>query len=200
MCKAIIDTCFIERFYKNTKIQNEFYELIQETGFRLLLHPYVYDNELKIRAFTDKMVKEGTLNVVEYKAFIKDDAFREYYRDSFVRIYNEFFKTIKAINQEKSLKMHELDENDDIFELRYAGSSLGDVHMIMMALFMELPIILSEDSDMSIILSIAKKYTSRADFELLVYRVGDVIDYIKSKPNHSISNSELKHIRRAFAK
>ena len=65
---------------------------------------------------------------------------------------------------------------------------------------MEIPIILSEDSDMAEIYRIARNKFDSDKFKLMVYKVEDVIEYIKGKAGHKIIDKELRRIKRAFGK
>ena len=200
MCKAIIDTCFFEKFYKNAKLQEDFYILINEAGFELLLNPYVFEYELSMKSYIEKMINDGFVKVCKYDDFITEEHIRLYYTGLFVSIYNEFYENMKVLNPKKAEKMVELENDVDVFTKRAAGASLGDVHIILMALFMEIPIILSEDSDMAEIYRIARNKFDSDKFKLMVYKVEDVIEYIKGKAGHKIIDKELRRIKRAFGK
>ena len=97
----------------------------------------------------------------------------------------------------KADKAVRLTDKDNVFEIRKSGSSLGDVHIIMMAFFMDIPIILSEDSDMDIIYQIAKNKMQSKKTSLKVYRVKDIIDELEKKDDCKISHKQLKKIGRS---
>ena len=196
MCKAILDTCFLNKFNREAKIPDEFYKLMGEAGFELLIHPYVFTNELSVQSYAKTLIDNGTCKLVNYDDFIMSDYYKAYYSGLFIQVYNEFYEYLKSTDSNKADKMSALGIDTDVFEYRRAGASIGDVHMILMAFFMEIPIILSEDSDLAMIYKIAVKHINNQHYQLLVYNVNDVIEYIKNSDNRTISNKDLKHIRR----
>lgn len=199
MIKAIIDTCFIERFNKDSKSLMDFEILMKEAGLDLLIHEYIYENELSMFSYANQIIEHSICRVIEYKDFLSDDWLKEQYKGYFLEIYNEFYNRLRGMNSFKAEKMKELDESTDIFTYRSSGSSLGDVHMIIMALFLDVPIILSEDSDMALIYDIAKRKINSGNRELEVYRINDVIEYIKANGSQLLSGKELRRIRRAYS-
>lgn len=78
-----------------------------------------------------------------------------------------------------------------IFDYRKAGLSLGDVHMILTALFTRIPVILSDDTDMDILKVIAKKKISYSGFELSILSCVDVLEQIALMENSNFSKNEL---------
>lgn len=199
MIKAIIDTCFIEKFNNSGIISEDLKKLISAAEFELYLHPYIYQNELSMFSFSEDLVKSGFIKLVKYDEFIPADYYKNYYSSLFLEIYNEFYNRLLVSNPRKANKMHPLLPDTDVFNDRYGGSSIGDVHMIMMALFMEIPIILSQDNnDLTEIYEIAKYKINRDDYTLELYSVTDVVEYIKNSGSSNITNKELRRIKRAY--
>jgi len=198
---AILDMCFLNKFNRNGQIDDSFQKLIFDSDFDLIVHPYVYRHELSMFSYVDKLISDGIIKVAEYEDFISNDVFRRYYSKLYIEIYNDFFEIEKIDNPKKAEKMHSLDDDTDVFEERYAKSSMGDVHIIMMAIFMDIPIILSEDNDDLIrIFKMAKRRKDSEDFKLELYTVMDLIEYVKKVEDRVLSKKELKHIKNAFGK
>ncbi|SNU06191.1 hypothetical protein SAMN06297422_10676 [Lachnospiraceae bacterium] len=200
MNKAIIDTCFLEQFNKRPKYQvDDFRTLINGSEFELLIHPYVYIYELSMFSYINTLINDGLCRVVDYCEFIKTEYFKEYYKGLYIQIYNEFVQRKQITNPRKAMKMIPLDDNSDVFEIKHSGASYGDVHIIMMALFMEILIVLSEDNeDLIEIYNIAKKKINSERYKLLIYQVSDVVDLVRTKG--IIAKKELKRIDRAFSR
>ena len=200
LISVLLDTCFLERFKKNSALSEDLNILINEAGFELLVHPYVYENEMSVLAYAKPLFEKDYCRVVKYDEFIPDDLFREYYKSIFLKIYNEFYDRLMAMGSLKAEKMKRLEDDSDIFSVRYAGSSIGDVHLVLMALFMGVPIILSEDNnDMRMIYDIASSRINSGSFQLIMYQVSDVVELIRNKDNRTISGKELKRLRRAYS-
>ena len=72
--------------------------------------------------------------------------------------------------------------------------SLGDVHMILMAFFMRLPIILSEDGDIEFLRFVAERKLSSNSYNLDIYNVMDLIMMIAQKEDTTFSKKELEKV------
>lgn len=59
--------------------------------------------------------------------------------------------------------------------------SLGDVHMILMAFFMNVPIILTEDTDIEILKKITKLKINSDKYNLEIYSAMDLLIEIAKK-------------------
>lgn len=88
----------------------------------------------------------------------------------------------------------ELPKGATIYTYRRAGMSLGDVHIILMAFFMHLPIILSEDSDIDFLRSAIARKISRDDYNVEIYDVMDLVMMIAQNKETSISKKEIEKI------
>lgn len=198
MNKAIIDTCFLEKFNTKNGFQaDDFITLISGAGFELVIHPYVYENEMKMLPYVDTVIRKEVCRVADYSSFLKNDYEKFYYSGLYIEIYNDFCERQKIINPKKAEYMHKLGNNVDVFTCRYSKSSMGDVHVILLSLFLDVPIIMSEDnSDMNEIYQIAKSKMNSDKHVIEVLRVCDVVDIAKQKG--TIDNKELKRIKRAF--
>jgi len=199
--QAIVDSCFLSRFKKGTDLEKDFFTLIKEGDFDLCIHPYIYENELDMFPYVDELISKDIFHVMAYESFLRTDSYKEFYKGIFIEIYNEFADRMEVINPRKAAYMKRLDDSIDIFTYRSMKSSLGDVHLIMLALFADIPIILSEDSiDLREAFQIAKAKMNRVGFSLKLYCISDLIDEIDANPNKEISHSELRRMKRAFGK
>ena len=66
--------------------------------------------------------------------------------------------------------------------------------MILMASFMRLPIILSEDGDIEFLRSVAKRKISSNSYNLDIYNVVDLIMMIAQKEDTTFSKKELEKV------
>ena len=146
MQRVLVDTCFVEKFKNGIHLSEDFKRLMCELGYEPVVHPYVLDKEFDVFDFVKESVEKGVLTVIPYEEFLKDDDTKQYYKALFFQIYEAFRSALIDVNSHKAERLIELDESTDIFNIRRSGSSLGDVHIILLAVFLEIPIILSEDS------------------------------------------------------
>ena len=197
MKKVLIDTCFINKFKDGTKLSDDFALLMEEMMFSPVIHPYVYKNEMALFDFIRGAVEKNVISIASYEDFIQNDVVKLYYSNLFKDIYNEFVERLVRSGSPKADKTVFLTAEDNVFEIRKSGSSIGDVHIIMMSLFMGIPIILSEDSDMDMIYQIAKNKIQSKKTALKVYRFSDIIDELEKKDNCKILHKDLKRIKRS---
>ena len=66
--------------------------------------------------------------------------------------------------------------------------------MILIAFFMRLPIIFSEDGDIEFLRSVAKRKISSDSYNLDIYNVMDLIMMIAQKDNTTFSKKELEKV------
>lgn len=77
---------------------------------------------------------------------------------------------------------------------------MGDVHMILMASFLQMPILLTEDSDIEMLREIAKKRMQLGQYSLQILNGVELIEKIAKKQNTSISIKEIESILKAMRK
>ena len=71
---------------------------------------------------------------------------------------------------------------------------MGDVHMILMASFMRLPVFLSEDSDIGLLRDIAKRRLSLSSYQLHIYDTLDLLKQIAGNVDVNIPHKEFERI------
>lgn len=132
---AIIDTCFLEKLSSEGKELGTVISLLDDMDYIPVVHPYVAEQEMSLRGYMKKMIENGTLRKIEYSEFLKDKNDKEYYKQLFFQLHTEFADRLNASGGIKHVEY--LDHSGfDIFSQHRSGSSVGDVHMMLMALFM----------------------------------------------------------------
>ena len=77
---------------------------------------------------------------------------------------------------------------------------MGDVHMILMASFLQMPVLLTEDSDIEMLRDIAKRRMRLGQYSLQILNGVQLIEEIAKKQNTSISVKEIESILKAMRK
>ncbi len=72
-------------------------------------------------------------------------------------LYEEMRLTLEAMNSPKQVEKLRLHKGQTIYNMHKQGSSMGDVHMILMASYLQMPILLTEDLDIEMLRDIAKR-------------------------------------------
>ena len=192
--EAIVDTCFFNKLSNDGKNIEAFKKVLVDLDFKPVVHPYIAEKELDVFPHFNKLVEEGFIRKAEYNEFIEDEDDDELYEQYFPELYEEMREYLEIKGSKKQIEKLAIPKGQTIYTYRKASMSLGDVHMILMAFFMRLPIILSEDGDIEFLRSVAKRKISSDSYNLDIYNVMDLIKMIAQKEDTTFSKKELKNV------
>lgn len=192
--EAIVDTCFFNKLSNDGKNIEAFKKVLVDLDFKPVVHPYIAEKELDVFPHFNKLVEEGFIRKAEYREFIEDEDDAELYEQYFPELYEEMREYLDIKGSKKQIEKLVIPKGQTIYTYRKASMSLGDVHMILMAFFMRLPIILSEDGDIEFLRSVAKRKISSDSYNLDIYNVMDLIKMIAQKEDTTFSKKELKNV------
>ena len=192
--EAIVDTCFFNKLSNNGKNIEAFKKVLVDLEYKPVVHPYIAEKELDVFPQFNKLIEEGFIRKAEYSEFIEDEDDAELYEQYFPELYEEMREYLEIKGSKKRIEKLAIPKGQTIYTYRRAGMSLGDVHMILMAFFMRLPIILSEDGDIEFFRSVAKRKISSNSYNLDIYNVVDLIMMIAQKEDTTFSKKELEKV------
>lgn len=192
--EAIVDTCFFNKLSNNGKNIEAFKKVLVDLEYKPVDHPYIAEKELDVFPQFNKLIEEGFIRKAEYSEFIEDEDDAELYEQYFPELYEEMREYLEIKGSKKRIEKLAIPKGQTIYTYRRAGMSLGDVHMILMAFFMRLPIILSEDGDIEFLRSVAKRKISSNSYNLDIYNVVDLIMMIAQKEGTTFSKKELEKV------
>lgn len=192
--EAIVDTCFFNKLSNNGKNIEAFKKVLVDLEYKPVVHPYIAEKELDVFPQFNKLIEEGFIRKAEYSEFIEDEDDAELYEQYFPELYEEMREYLEIKGSKKRIEKLAIPKGQTIYTYRRAGMSLGDVHMILMAFFMRLPIILSEDGDIEFLRSVAKRKISSNSYNLDIYNVVDLIMMIAQKEGTTFSKKELEKV------
>lgn len=192
--EAIVDTCFFNKLSNDGKNIEAFKKVLVDLDYKPVVHPYIAEKELDVFPHFNKLVEEGFIRKAEYSEFIEDEDDAELYEQYFPELYEEMREYLEIKVSKKQIEKLAIPKGQTIYTYRRAGMSLGDVHMILMAFFMRLPIILSEDGDIEFLRSVAKRKISSDSYNLDIYNVMDLIMMIAQKEDTTFSKKELEKV------
>lgn len=178
----------------NGKNIEAFKKVLVDLEYKPVVHPYIAEKELDVFPQFNKLIEEGFIRKAEYSEFIEDEDDAELYEQYFPELYEEMREYLEIKGSKKRIEKLAIPKGQTIYTYRRAGMSLGDVHMILMAFFMKLPIILSEDGDIEFLRSVAKRKISSNSYNLDIYNVVDLIMMIAQKEDTTFSKKELEKV------
>ena len=192
--EAIVDTCFFNKLSNDGKNIEAFKKVLVDLDYKPVVHPYIAEKKLDVFPHFNKLVEEEFIRKAEYSEFIEDEDDAELYEQYFPELYEEMREYLEIKGSKKQIEKLVIPKGQTIYTYRRAGMSLGDVHMILMAFFMRLPIILSEDGDIEFLRSVAKRKISSDSYNLDIYNVMDLIMMIAKKEDTTFSKKELEKV------
>lgn len=192
--EAIVDTCFFNKLSNDGNNIETFKKVLMDLDYKPVVHPYIAEKELDVFPQFKKLVEQGFIRKAEYEEFLEDEYDKESYERYFSELYEEMRTYLEIKGARKQIKRLEIPKGQTIYTYRLAGMSLGDVHMILMAFFMRLPIILSEDGDIEFLRSVAKRKIASGSYSLDIYNVMDLILKLAQKEETTFSKKELEQV------
>lgn len=190
--EALVDTCFLQKFSKDGKNVGMLKKILENLDFRPVIHPYIWENELKIFSYMEKLKEEGWFRIASYDEFLLDDDDAELYKQQFSELYILLGEYYEMINSKKHVSA--LPDNCDIFTFRKAESSIGDVHVILMASYSQIPVIFTEDGDITALKSIAQRKIQTESYQMEIYDALGALELIIKKPDCPFSKKEVEKI------
>lgn len=192
--EAIVDTCFFYKLSNGGNSIENFKKVLTELNYKPVVHPYIAEYELDVFSYFKELVTEGFIRKAEYDEFIKDEGDRYLYERYFSELHEDMREYLEIKGLRKQLEKLVVPKSETIYTYRRAGMSLGDVHMILMAFFMRIPIILSEDGDIEFLRSVTKRKISRDSYRLEIYNVMELIMMIAQKEDTTFTKKELTKV------
>ena len=192
--EAVVDTCFLQKLSSEGKNPENIKKILSELNYIPVAHPYLIQHELSLFSYFNQMIKEGYIHQVSYSDFLKDNYDRQQYEAYFSLLYEDMRLALEARDGTKKISPLELKKGQTIYNTHRQGSSLGDVHLMLMASFLHMPLILTEDSDIELLRSIARRRMSIGTYTLQIYNALDLLKRVAEKTDSSISKNELLQI------
>ena len=144
--RVVLDTDFISGItsYKAGDAADLFRRTFQDLGKLPVVTPYVAQYELEYDAVAQVLIKSGDIVVIPYNDFFPDEGTKhEQYKRNFYDIHN----MIREIHySQKQDNIPELRPDEDL-TLRHSKMSFGEIHSILMAVELGIPLFYSNDSD-----------------------------------------------------
>lgn len=196
--EVIVDTCFLQKLSSEGKAIDNIKKVLAELEYIPVVHPYIYEHELSLYSYFVRLVEDGYIKVIGYNEFQKDAADRQTYEAYYDVLYEEMRLTLEAINSPKQVGKLCLRKGQTIYNTHKQGSSMGDVHMVLMASYLQLPILLTEDSDIEMLRDISKRRMRLGQYSLQILNGVQLIEEIAKKPDSSITVKEIEAILKAM--
>ena len=135
-------TCFLQKIASKGTHSDNIRKVIDNSGYLPVAHKYVAEQEFALHDYIQKLIKDGYIAIIEYEEFLEDDLSKHLYEAQFEDIYNEMRIHLQNCGGLKQMPELNIPKGRDIYTHHISGNSMGDVHMILMASLMRLPVFL----------------------------------------------------------
>lgn len=190
--EALVDTCFLHKFSREGKNVELLRKILQNLDFQPVLHPYIWENELKMYSYIEALINEGWIRIASYEEFLFDEDDTELYIQQFKELYKHLGEYYRMTGSKKMVDA--LPDNCDIFTYRKSKTSIGDVHIILMAAYSAIPVVFTEDGDIPALKSIAKRRISNEFYQMEIYNALDALELIIKNSDCIFSKKDIEKI------
>ena len=173
---AVLDADFLNKInaIRSANPDELFLKLMTELSCSPVVHPFVAE-ELFNCGLAQRMLAAGHIRKIGYDEFLPNER-RSQYDQSFRELYHILTLAEYGI---------EIEPDDDIFS-RHAGKSYGEVHSILMASQLKIPVFYSNDHSGKIL---CKRFRN-----LRAETMNDIHEALKGRTGCSITSKEWKYL------
>lgn len=188
--RIVLDTDFINMItsYKAGDPKELFRRIFHTLEKQPVVHPYVAENELDTNRVAKELIDAGDIVKISYEEFLPENGIR---KPAYEKSFHDLHRSIREAYIPKANKpeMAPLQPNEDIFQ-RQAGRSFGEIHSILMATELGIPVLLSNDKGAKIA---AARYKAK---QLIVQNAIEVSELLKKKAE--VTAKERKFLRNCY--
>lgn len=134
MGKVIVDTDFLNHILKTPNGNTVLQKIIDFYNYELVMHPWVYEREIKNINSTLETFVKSNVHVLEYSDFLASDDSELIYEFTFKALHEEMNRNTPVDQSYRSFKTY-----------NKSGMNLGEIHSVIMARFTGIPLLLSDD-------------------------------------------------------
>lgn len=196
--EALVDTCFLQKFSKEGKNVELLKKILENMDFKPVIHPYLCEHELSMYSYVKELEKMGLIRIASYEEFLLDKDDVELYTQQFLELYEQLGEHYKITNSKKHIEP--LPEKCDIFTYRKARTSIGDVHIILMAVYLQIPVIFTEDGDIETLKSLARRKIYSEVYQMDIYDALDALKQIIEKSDCPFSKKDIEKLLNEIGK
>lgn len=174
--KVIVDTDFMNYMIRGKDgLEYYFDKIIEDLKLDPVVHEFLYDKEMMGNPLVSKFVKENKLTVIKYQDFLTD-LDDTYYSNLFSDLYK--FCNNRPLNYGKA----------NFRTYQESEANLGEIHSVLLALYTEYPLFLSNDNGSK---TMASTKINTALYQLEVKNIMDIFDELSTMKNTTISKKDF---------
>ncbi len=165
--KVVVDTDFLNHILKTTNGEDMMQKIVDFYGYELVMHPWVYEREIKNINTTVEAYVQKNVVVLNYTDFLKTEEDEMLYDIVFQDLHREMNRGKTVDEGYRSFKTY-----------NKSGMNLGEIHSVILSRFSGIPLLLSDDHNAK---EIAAKKINADGYELNVEKSFDIMCDIVTK-------------------
>ena len=167
MGKVVVDTDFLNHILKTINGEDMMQKIVDFYGYELVMHPWVYEREIKNINTTVEAYVQKNVVVLNYTDFLKTEEDEMLYDIVFQDLHREMNRGKTVDESYRSFKTY-----------NKSGMNLGEIHSVILSRFSGIPLLLSDDHNAK---EIAAKKINADGYELNVEKSFDIMCDIVTK-------------------
>lgn len=167
MGKVVVDTDFLNHILKTTNGEDMMQKIVDFYGYELVMHPWVYEREIKNINTTVEAYVQKNVVVLNYTDFLKTEEDEMLYDIVFQDLHREMNRGKTVDESYRSFKTY-----------NKSGMNLGEIHSVILSRFSGIPLLLSDDHNAK---EIAAKKINADGYEMNVEKSFDIMCDIVTK-------------------
>lgn len=188
--RIVLDTDFINTItnYKAGDPKELFCRIFCVLRKQAVVHPYVATHELDTNSIAQELIASGDIQTISYEEFLPETGAR---KTAYIKAFYDLHRVIREayIPKPNKPEMAPLYPGEYIFG-RQAGRSFGEIHSILMATEMGIPVLFSNDKGAK---TAAARYASG---RLIVRSAIEVAELLQDQTQ--ITANERKYLKKCY--
>lgn len=159
-----------------------FKSIFEILNIKPVIHIYVLHNELFHNVYIKSLVNNGFIQVLKYDDFLVDSFYKRSYQNTFEDFY-EFMNNTKL-------------ESFNVFKDHKAGHNLGEIHSLITAQYLNIPLFMSNDKGAK---ELANSKINTDAFKVDVQNIIEVVERCKSIEPNKLDNKIIRSIKKSHS-
>lgn len=178
---VLLDADFCNLILKKPDNIPFFKDIFKILNKKPAVHTYILKHELLNNIHIQHLVKEGFIKIIEYDYFLASEFDKHSYKIAFEDFY--LYINGKELN------------NFNIFIDRRAKHNLGEIHSLITAQYLNIPLFMSNDHGAK---ELAKSKINTSMFKIDVHNAKEVIEHCKSIEPNKLDNKIIRSVIKNF--
>lgn len=193
--KVLIDNSFIVSFsYDQYNGLYDMFELLHVVDYEPVIIKNICDNEI-VSDRVKSIINEKSVEIIDLEDLFYDENSIRRFRANFIDLYDCL--CVKSKLKGKFVNEVDMEHEKDIFNISHkAKSSVGDVYIVLAAHKLNIPIIMTNDNDFSILENCCRDIINLNNYSIKFIKAKELITEVRRSENNHLLPEKLKEIEK----